>query len=372
MVASVLTEMETAVEAGIDLGPARVAYARSFLLWPVRQDSGSTQALSGTADLRAAPTVACELEAAIFTGPRRVREVTGQIASSEGRWTPQVSGPPALSRWSKPGAFTERDPLEYPWQPLATCYCLMGVGVVLIAAGDALAAHNSAWGQIAFWLGMAAVWIPSAARVVGTSASRSERILVLALLVMFLYIAQVLFNPSGFTPHDPFLWDLTTTDILHTGTLFNPNPLLPVSPLYPGLAATTAALVTLTGLSTFAASMLIIGVAQILFALALFLLYERVGRSSWIAGVATLVYLTNPQFTFDQLYAYESLALPLAIALFYRVLQGLTGAENRKGHIAVVLILILALDVTHHLTSFILTGLLLLTALMSMVVQTPK
>ena len=60
--------------------------------------------------------------------------------------------------------------------------------------------------------------------------------------------------------------------------------------------------------------MIVVGAARVLMMLALFLLYERACGDSRLAGVGALVYAANPGFLFfDAQFAYESLALPLAV-----------------------------------------------------------
>ena len=104
-----------------------------------------------------------------------------------------------------------------------------------------------------------------------------------------------------------------------TGRLFAPNPILPVSPLYPGFESVISAVVSVSGLSIFQAGILVVGMAKLLGALVLFYLYETLlSGSSRIASVGVLLYASNPHYAlFDSQFAYESLGVPLiAFALF--------------------------------------------------------
>jgi hypothetical protein len=244
----------------------------------------------------------------------------------------------------------------------------MGHGLVVVALADVLARDGSRWAQPLFWAGMALLWVPPIARIIGREATRGERVAVLVLLGMAMYVVKVLYSPRYFVGYDEFLHWRTAEDIGRAEKLFNSNPLLPVSPLYPGLEIVTTAIAKLTGLSVFLSGTLVIGAARLTMIVALYLLYERVMGSSWLAGVATAVYFTNPQFLFfDSSYAYESLALPLGVLVLYTVLRGTQGRGRFTLGAAVLIIVPLAATVvTHHITSFALTTSLLLLAAVSL------
>src|SRR5262249_40521287 len=148
--------------------------------------------------------------------------------------------------------------------------------------------------------------------------------------------------------------------------LFRANPILTISPLHPGLEIATNALSSLTGLSIFTSGIVLIGVTRLLFILALYLLFEFLIPSEQVAGLATLLYMSNPNFVFfDGMFAYESLALPLAVFVLFVVARraSATGGQ-RMGLNLVVWLGLGAVVITHHLTSFILVAFLLLWTLL--------
>jgi hypothetical protein len=57
-----------------------------------------------------------------------------------------------------------------------------------------------------------------------------------------LYMIKVMHSPIHFTFYDELLHYRTAANILETGFHFQENPLLPVSPLYPGLENVAVAL----------------------------------------------------------------------------------------------------------------------------------
>lgn len=241
--------------------------------------------------------------------------------------------------------------------------CLTGAcGLLFVAVAGSGARDVQGWAEPVFWLGLALLFVPCAARLFASGAARRERIGVVTLLGLGLYLVKVLLHsPRSFTFYDELLHWRTTDDIVRSGHLFQPNPLLPVSPLYPALENVTHALSSIAGISIFAAGIIVIGAARVVFILALFFFYEQLGHSSWIGGVAALVYMANPYFVFfDAQFAYESLALPLAAITLYSVARRGRERDNRHrlGLTVVILLGLGATLTTHHLTSYALIALL--------------
>lgn len=251
------------------------------------------------------------------------------------------------------------------WLPLLS---LIGaVGLLLIALGFTGARLGTGWRlppDPLFWVGLVLLFAPIAARLLATGTSRHERIGLVVLFGMALYLVKMLRYPDTFTLHDEFLHWRTADDIIRSGTLFGENPLLPVSALYPGLEIVTSGLASATGLSVFVAGTLVLAAGRLVLALALFLFYEQVGRSARLAGIAALLYLINPKLIFfDAQFSYESLALPLTALLFFLLARrARAGEHERLGLTLGALLALGALVVTHHLTSFAATGFLLLWA----------
>ena len=124
----------------------------------------------------------------------------------------------------------------------------------------------------------------------------------------------------------------------------------------------TTALSSLTGLSLYASGILLIGVADLIFVLALYLFFEHFTDSPRMAGIAAVLYMANPGYLFfDMNYAYESLALPLAVFVLFAVARRSKAPTSQRLGLNVVILLGLgAVVVTHHLTSFFLVAFLLL------------
>jgi hypothetical protein len=245
---------------------------------------------------------------------------------------------------------------------------LAAIGLLVVAGADALGWRGTPHAADLFWLGLLLIWLPASAVVMSERSTREERIVAVVAVGMSLFLVHLLHSPVRFSGFDEFLhWD-TANKMVQTGKLFNANQVLPVSPLYPGLEIVTAALVKLTGLSVFVAGTVVVGTARLVTILALYLLYELVGKSARLAAIATLFYAANPSFlSFSSAYVYESLAISLAIFVLYLVAFGLHRGSPRD--LPVVWLAaagpLVATAVTHHVTSFFLASFLLVLALVA-------
>jgi hypothetical protein len=79
----------------------------------------------------------------------------------------------------------------------------------------------------------------------------------------------------------------SAANIMESQHLFQPNLILSISPFYPGLQNVTTALANLSGLPLFESGVIVLGVARILQVVVLYLLYERVSHSGYIAALAS-------------------------------------------------------------------------------------
>jgi hypothetical protein len=239
---------------------------------------------------------------------------------------------------------------------------ICAVGVFLVALAYEGGRLSIPWAQVLFWIGLLLIFLPVAMRLFSSKPTRRERIALLIVLSLSLYLVAYLQYPLYFTGFDDFSHWRTAQDIVASGHLFQENPLLPISPYYPGMEIFTTALSSLTGLSLFASGILLIGVADLIFVLALFLFFEHFTDSPRMAGIATVLYMANPgYFFFDMSFAYESLALPLAVFVLFVVARRSKAPTGQRLGLDVVILLGLgAVAITHHLTSFFLVAFLLL------------
>jgi hypothetical protein len=237
---------------------------------------------------------------------------------------------------------------------LSTAVGLGSVTVANVASHDGWTYGHA---SIFFWLGLLLIFAPNAAWSIRARATRRERFILVLLLGVALYVVKILASPHGFTFGDEYIHLRNVNNLLRTHHLFANNPLLPTAAYYPGLGAITAGLTRITGLSAFAAGLMVVGAARLVLSASLFHVAARVTRSERAASVACLVYMANPMFLFfNATFTYENLALPLAAFATWWI------ARTRQRHdlvsLAAATLAIAAVTVTHHVVGLALSALL--------------
>src|SRR5579859_605918 len=257
-----------------------------------------------------------------------------------------------------------------PWRSgvlgwLPTISLVSAVGLLCLAAIDRLSASGISNLETFYWLSLLVIAGPVVARLLAVRVGRAERLGLVVIFGLDLYVVKLLHSPFAFTYGDEFMHQFNADRILQTAHLFSPNSILPASALYPGLESATASLMRLTGLDTFGAGLVVIGLARLVMLLALFLLYEQWTHSTRAASVACVLYAANANFVYwSAQYSYESLALPLACLVLYVVTRRESGRwpAERLSLTVAALALIAAVVVTHHLSSYFLAAALTLWA----------
>lgn len=254
-----------------------------------------------------------------------------------------------------PSAHARADSTLGAFPPIAL---MAALGLLGIATANTLSRQAAETALPLFWLGIALIVLPIAARLLTPAAQRRERILLVMLLGLSLYAVKVFHSPYAFTFSDELVHGYNAQDIALAGVLFKANPILKIVPYYPGLEITAATVSMLGGISIFHAGLMTIGAARLLAMLALFMFYERAGQSSYIAGLACLFYIGNSNFLyFSAQFSYESLAFPLLL-LVLSVIACRHDARRTDARAwnVVLALLIISVSVTHHMTSYILSA----------------
>jgi hypothetical protein len=243
-----------------------------------------------------------------------------------------------------------------PWTLLA-----IAAGLAIMSVADALSRTGRSGGAALFWPAIALIFLPAAVRLCGERARPTERLATVVAVGMGMYAVKVLRDPFAFTYGDEFSHLYNLQSILASGRLFGSNPVLPVTPNYPGLETVAALVVRAGGLSSFAAGVTTIAAGRLLLMLALYVLYDRLTGSPRAAGLGALVYAATPNFLFwSAQFAYESLALPLAtVALFLAIRWAQEhDPQVRRSWEAAFGLTAAAVVVTHHVSAYVLVALL--------------
>ncbi len=244
---------------------------------------------------------------------------------------------------------------ERPWLGLGSVLTLTSAaGVAIVTIGDGLSRTGRPLSGLAFWVGLLTIFVPITARLASRAPHRLERVTLILVLGLAFYLVKVLRDPFGFTYADEFVHQYNVISILQSHSLFGPNPILPVTPFYPGLEAITATLASLGGMSTFLAGLVVIAFARAILMLALFLLYESVTGSARIGSVAAALYAVSPHYLFfTAQFSYESLALSLVVLAAFAVSRARPpGGLASRAWSVVALVVIAAVIITHHMSAY--------------------
>jgi len=239
-----------------------------------------------------------------------------------------------------------------------------GLGTVVL--GDWLGYRGRDAAAITcLWTGITATFVVCSWRLIGASASRRERLQVTAVLATVLLLAfhfseSLMLGSPDELMHMTSLWQLATQ-----GRFFGPNSLLVVSPLYPGLELFTLGIHWGTGIPLVISQFVALELARLWLFVGIFLVVERATRSQRAGGIAVVAYAACDQtFAFNSQYAYQTLAIALAVAAVYLLMTEVDRGSPRLGPRFFAAIACLAgLTITHHLTSWITVGFLLVAAL---------
>jgi hypothetical protein len=239
------------------------------------------------------------------------------------------------------------------WLPVLSLVSAMGL--LLLAFTFRASRVESPWAEPFFWIGLLTIIAPIAYRLASSEAERSERIGLVAILGLSLYLVKILHSPYVFTFSDEPVHLYNLQEILRTRFLFRENPILQVTPYYPGLPTAAAAISAISGISPFVSGVLLVGAARLILSLALFLFHEQVSGSARVAGIAALIYTGHTNYLFwSAQFAYESLSLPLTVLLLYLIARNETISRriNQVGWKPALMLLVMAIVITHHLTSY--------------------
>jgi hypothetical protein len=232
----------------------------------------------------------------------------------------------------------------------------LGVLVVAIAFGRGRA--NQPWSGPLYWVGESVVFlVPAGLLLKRRAVTLVEGAGLAVIIAVATYAIKVCFSPLRFTFSDEYEHYTTLQSILTTHQLFHANPNLPVSPYYPGLEIVTSSFAQLSHLSIYASSAVVLGVVHLIGTLALFYLAFEIIPNARVAAITVFIYATGSDYRFFTSYfAYESLALPIAILALLAIVKMVksTSARSATTWGLACFVLSFVTVVTHHVSSYFL------------------
>src|SRR4051794_101991 len=243
----------------------------------------------------------------------------------------------------------ERDPFSLPLIAL-----LAALGVAIVSVANALSRATVTETSLIYWAGLLLIPLPIFYKLSSKEPSYRERFVLVLLLGLALYAVKVVHDGIYFTFTDEFVHAFNAERIADTHHLYHFNPIIPTTAHYPGLEGATSALTMLTGMSSYGAGTILIGVPRLPFMAALFFLFARLSGSARGAGLGVAIYTGSSNFLYwGAQFSYESLALPLMVVVLMAFVEREAGPPGRRTPWTLLIVLgILAITITHHLTSY--------------------
>jgi hypothetical protein len=268
---------------------------------------------------------------------------------------PRLSSSHGLRRW------------RFQLAAIALAGCeLAGLAAVVAGyhSGESSVSNTSefAW----FWTGMLLLTLPVAVLVGRYATPARVRTASLLLYGLVSYAPKLLRNPAAPLYHDEFAHWLETYDVLKTGRLFNPNPIISIIARYPGLHAATAEIVRATGLNIWQSATLLLLLFHVALVLGIAELAKALDFRNRTAALVAILYGCNSSFLyFDTQYAYESMAITVTVWALVSYVRAIGSQSWRRQGSWLVLTIVLSAGtvITHHLSALILVVIMALIAL---------
>ena len=195
----------------------------------------------------------------------------------------------------------------------------------------------------------------------------SLREITVAILGLYPAMVYRMSSPLVLAGYDEHQHAQSLLNLLRGSGLFSPNPVLRVSPYYPGLELFTGVGIRLTGLPVVLAMSLVVLLCRLLLVLLIYHSALLVSPSRRGASLVVAFYAVSSEFySFNSAFAYQTLALTLGLGGIFllRRAQLADYAAGRRLFFIASLVLI-ATVATHHATGWLVLAFLIAWAAMS-------
>jgi hypothetical protein len=242
----------------------------------------------------------------------------------------------------------------------------VGAALVVLAYRIAPTAAIQSYDPI-FWAGMLLAYLAVAWRAVfGRYA-----VFWLGSLGLFTLLPKFWMSLGGPLYFDEISQFALLRNVISSGRLFQPTPLLPIGTFYPGLESAAATIHWLTGLSPWASALTLIAVVHCLLPVQVYYIARALSVPHRWAAAAGLLYAANPSFVYDDaMFGYESVAVLLMLTIVRLYVEALaaerSGTRTWRQSLStgpLIAVISFGLVVTHHLFSLTAIALLLAGAL---------
>src|ERR1700749_1460296 len=142
---------------------------------------------------------------------------------------------------------------------------IAAVGLLIVSIANALSRATLAPTPLLYWAGLLILPLPIFYRLSSKEPNYRERLGLVLLLGLALYGVKVVHDGIYFTFTDEFVHAFNAERIAETHRLYHFNSMIPTPPHEPGLEGATSSLMALTGMSSYGAGTIVVGVARLAF-----------------------------------------------------------------------------------------------------------
>jgi hypothetical protein len=211
-----------------------------------------------------------------------------------------------------------------------------------------------------FWAGFLTGMLPLVFLACATHVDGATRTWALVGIGLFGMVPRLL-QPGPAGPDEYAHWRQALEAFL-AGDVGHTNYLLPITREFPGLHQAGSAFARLTAMPLWPAGLAVIVLAHVLSVLAIYQLVRMVGAPARGAAVGAVIYTLNPSWLFfNAVFSYESLALPLLLWCLAATIAASRASQNLNlPALAMAVLCVAVLPVIHHLTTILLSLILVL------------
>lgn len=205
-----------------------------------------------------------------------------------------------------------------------------------------------------FWTGIALCLAGVLAAGLRRGARDWEHMLELGAFGAALYLPYFLRSPGRLIFTDELYHYQVVQLMSESGHTHVPVTLYPIPGAFPGLELSTLTLMAAAGLPLEVAARIIPLLAHMLIPVLAYLVARRFDLDRRVGFVAALVYMSNTSYYFfHSIFAYETLGIVLVLS-FWVLLAGHARRDYRRSGLALMLLVLVAITATHHISSYLL------------------
>ena len=241
-----------------------------------------------------------------------------------------------------------------------------GLGLCAEGFAMAVAPQHPVAGQVLFFAGLVVPFMIFMT-VLMIPRLGSLREITVAVLGLSPAVVYHMSSPLVLAGYDEHQHAQSLMNLLQGSGLFSPNPVLRVSPFYPGLELFTGVAIRLTGLPVVLAESFVVLLCRLLFVLILYHSALLVSPSRRGASLVVAFYAVASEFySFNSGFAYQTLALTLGLGGIYLLRRAQFAAPSTARRLFFIASLaLIATVVTHHATSWMVLAFLIAWAVAS-------